>query len=54
MYGTAVWGWIRWNPTERMQSILGLVKSTPSYIRKIEANKRSIEVEAGRSLSARF
>ncbi|XP_043477868.1 uncharacterized protein LOC122508520 [Leptopilina heterotoma] len=51
MYGVELWGWSRREELERLQGkytkmSMGLAKNTPDYIWKLEAGRRSIEIEA--------
>lgn len=51
LYGVELWGWSRRELIEKVQSryvkaSMGLSRNTPDYLWKLEAGKRSIEVEA--------
>ena len=57
LYGVEIWGWKRKEDIERMQGrlvkmVLGVARNTPDYLWKLEAGKRSIEVEAERRAGA--
>ena len=53
LYGVELWGWKRREEIERVQGrfvkmAMGLVRNTPDYRWKLEAGKRSIEIQARR------
>ena len=53
LYRVEIWGWKRREAIEKIQSryvkaSMRLGKNTPNYIRKMEAGRRSIEIEARR------
>ena len=56
MYGVEIWGWRRREEIERLQDkfvkmAMGISRNTPNYIWKLEAERRSMEVEMRRRAS---
>lgn len=56
LYGIEIWGWQRREEIEKLQGklakmALGVARNTPSYLWKLEAGRRSVEVVARRRAS---